>query len=183
MSTNRRIAVLIHSFTMMTITAMAIRRIWGLSILLWLSCLRNGKAFPSVLSHRGRGARSLSILKISGGLVSPDFLNHDETSYRYLLAKARECAYSDTSTAAEARAFLTRILEMESGCVSGLLAGHDLCENVDEVADVVTHLRRRVEEGPGSLRYVFRCPLVFIDWRWKASTTRTNHPTLQAVLP
>lgn len=72
----------------------------------------------------------------------------DELSYRYVLAKAKECAFSDTSTSEEASSFLNRILEIESGCVAGTLTGHELCDNVGEMADLVAHLRQRVDEGP-----------------------------------
>jgi hypothetical protein len=47
----------------------------------------------------------------------------DETMYRYILAKAKECAFSDSATAKEAKDYLNKILELESGCISGVLAG------------------------------------------------------------
>lgn len=76
----------------------------------------------------------------------------DESSYRYLLAKARECAFSENPKPAEAQRFLTQILELEAGCMSGTLAGHDICDNVDEVAVIVSHLREKVEQN-AVLRY------------------------------
>ena len=42
--------------------------------------------------------------------------------------------------------FLHEILRLEEGCVSGNLSG-EICENVDEVADIVSHLRVKAEEG------------------------------------
>jgi len=72
---------------------------------------------------------------------------NDESSYRYILSKARECAFSDCSTSSEAKRFLKDILELESGCVSGNLAGHDICDNVDEMATIVAHLRQKVENN------------------------------------
>jgi hypothetical protein len=66
----------------------------------------------------------------------------DETLYRQLLNKARACAFSDTSSPADARQYLHDILHMESGCVAGTLAA-DFCDNVDETADIVVHLREK----------------------------------------
>jgi len=71
----------------------------------------------------------------------------DESSYRYLLAKARECAFSENPKPADAKRYLLQILELEAGCVSGNLAGHDICDNVDEVAVIVAHLREKVEQN------------------------------------
>jgi hypothetical protein len=78
---------------------------------------------------------------------------NDESTYRFLLAKARECAFSDFATVQEAKRHLTQILELESGCVSGNLAGRDICDNVDELADIVAHLRQKADQH-GVVRYV-----------------------------
>jgi len=69
----------------------------------------------------------------------------DELSYRYWLAKARECAFSPSSDPQEARAYLTRILELEGRCAAGTVSGRDLCDegNAADVADVVARLRRK----------------------------------------
>ena len=95
----------------------------------------------SQLDRRSRGlVNSTPALRMSSLLVHPD-----ELTSRCVLNKARECAFSEYSSATEAKEYLTKILEIESGCVSGVLAGQDLCENVDEVAEIVAHLRRKVE--------------------------------------
>ena len=65
----------------------------------------------------------------------------DESAYKYLLTKARECAFSDSASSLDAKRYLTGILELEGLCMSGRLAGHDLCDNVDELAEIVAHLR------------------------------------------
>jgi hypothetical protein len=70
----------------------------------------------------------------------------DESTYRYLLSKARECAFSPNAHPAEAKRFLRDILELEAGCVSGNLTG-DVCENVDEVAEIVARLREKVNSN------------------------------------
>jgi ABC-type transporter Mla MlaB component len=69
-----------------------------------------------------------------------------------MMIKARECAFSDVSSAKEARSFLHQILHVQSGCVSGVISGHDLCENQDEVAEIVAHLRQKVSSGAAALR-------------------------------
>lgn len=66
--------------------------------------------------------------------------------FRQMISKARECAFSDAGSAVDARKFLSEILHLESGCVSGNLSG-DICDNVDEVADIVAHLRVKAENG------------------------------------
>jgi hypothetical protein len=76
----------------------------------------------------------------------------NEVMYRAYLAKAKECAFSDVASAAEAQIYLTKILEIESGCVSGVIAGRDLCDNIDELANVVSHLRQKVESGATGVR-------------------------------
>ncbi|GKY97556.1 hypothetical protein MPSEU_000713800 [Mayamaea pseudoterrestris] len=84
--------------------------------------------------------RPLSSLQVGSVLV-----HQDELSSRILLNKARECAFSDYTNGVEAGEYLTRILEIESGCVSGLLAGNELCENIDDVAEIVAQLRQKVQ--------------------------------------
>jgi hypothetical protein len=69
-----------------------------------------------------------------------------------MMANARQCAFSDVSSATDARNYLHQILHVQSGCASGVIADHDLCENQDEVAEIVAHLRRKVENGAAALR-------------------------------
>ena len=103
--------------------------------------------------HEAKSAlfRSISSLVIthfatnSVSIGGGDGNENDESAYRYILSKARECAFNDAATAAEAQRFLRQILELESGCASGNLAGHDICDNVGELAVVVAHLREKVE--------------------------------------
>lgn len=93
---------------------------------------------PLVRPSRSKGA--LSVVAFASDL-------EDEATYRFYLAKAKECAFSETASALDAKKYLNRILEIESGCMSGILAGHDLCDNVSEVAEVVALLRVKLEEG------------------------------------
>ena len=91
---------------------------------------------------RSSASAGTSALHFSNAVLVHD--ENDESSYRYILSKARECAFSDRSTSSDAKGFLKDILELESGCVSGNLAGHDICDNVDELAELVAHLRQKV---------------------------------------
>ena len=82
--------------------------------------------------------------------------HEEETNYRYLFAKAKEIAYSDASTRAEALSYMNKILEFESDCVSGALVGQPMCQNVEEVADIVAHLREKIENSSQiAVRYVW----------------------------
>ena len=71
---------------------------------------------------------------------------NDESSYHYILNKAREYAFSDFTTVNEAKQYLTYILELESACMSGDAVGHDICDNVLEVTDIVAHLRQKADQ-------------------------------------
>lgn len=45
----------------------------------------------------------------------------------------------------EAKRWLREIVQVQSGCATGTLAGKDLCENQDEAAEIVARLRRKIE--------------------------------------
>ena len=100
----------------------------------WL--LNDASAFaPTSFASRTATTRLASSLAVN-----------DDLHYRQMISKARECAFSDTSSAGDARMFLHEILRLEEGCVSGNLSG-DICENIDEVADIVSHLRVKAESS------------------------------------
>lgn len=71
---------------------------------------------------------------------------NDESTYHYILNKAREYAFSDSTTVNEAKQYLTYILELESACMSGTAVSRDICDNVLEVADIVAHLRQKAHQ-------------------------------------
>jgi hypothetical protein len=75
----------------------------------------------------------------------------DESSYHYLFNKAREYAFSDTTTAQEAKKYLQYILELESACVSGSAVGSDICDNVTELTDIVAHLRQKANQQQAAM--------------------------------
>jgi hypothetical protein len=85
-------------------------------------------------------------------LKSTSVLSSEYQDEVTMMNKARECAFSDASSADEARSFLHQILHVQSGCVSGVVSGHDLCENQDDVAEIVAHLRQKAESSAAALR-------------------------------
>ncbi len=101
---------------------------------------------PAFCSKNGTFKNACQELK-STSVLSSEY--QDEVT---MMIKARECAFSDVSSAAEARSFLHQILHVQSGCVSGVLSGHDLCENQDDVAEIVAHLRQKAGSGVAALR-------------------------------
>jgi hypothetical protein len=77
---------------------------------------------------------------------SSSMMIDSESDARYYMAKAQECPFlfSDTYSIKEAKEYLkeylNEIIEMQSGCVTGTLVGHDLCDDQDVAA---AHLCRQ----------------------------------------
>jgi hypothetical protein len=82
----------------------------------------------------------------------------------YVYSKAREFAFRDDfgdcdneydkhyhsldderNEIEESKFWLRKIVEIESGCASGTLAGKDLCENQDQAAEIVARLRQKIQ--------------------------------------
>jgi hypothetical protein len=99
---------------------------------------------PTMTRHRRTPASFSTQLAMSSILLRN--LESDESTYHILLAKARECAFSDDGSAVDAKLFLSRILELESGCASGTVSDSEVCDaNVVELAEIVSHLRQKVD--------------------------------------
>lgn len=112
----------------------------------------HGFSATTMIEREGVRLKALSLID----------LDQDDTNYRYLLAKARECAYSDAGTVTEAKSYLRKILEFQSSCVSGARVGDNVCDNIQELADTVAHLRYKIENETNAIRYVlafFLCSL------------------------
>lgn len=45
----------------------------------------------------------------------------------------------------ESKFWLREIMQVQSGCVAGTLAGEDICENQDQAAEIVARLRQKIE--------------------------------------
>jgi hypothetical protein len=113
-----------------------------------LSCFAISHGFaPAFHSKKLAFKNVCQELKSTSVLSSSEY--QDEVT---MMIQARECAFSDEGSADEARSFLHQILHVQSGCVSGVLSGHDLCENQDDVAEIVAHLRQKAESGAAALR-------------------------------
>ena len=76
----------------------------------------------------------------------------------YIYNKVKEFAYKDNeydqhyhplsdevAEIEECKYMLREIVQVQSGCAAGTLAGKDLCENQDEAAEIVARLRRKIE--------------------------------------
>lgn len=109
----------------------------------------------------------------------------DDYSYRAILIKARECAFSEDSSALEAQRFLWKILELESGCASGTALDLDVCDtNVIELSEIVAHLRQKASQHQqaslsdasavvtmGSLASVLVTMAFFSKYQWDPEVT------------
>jgi hypothetical protein len=86
------------------------------------------------------------LLKLNKPLAVGVVVMETEDDARFILSKAKECAYGDTCDLKDCETLLNEMLHMQSGCVTGTLIGHDICEEQDVAADVVAHLREKVKE-------------------------------------
>lgn len=72
---------------------------------------------------------------------------NSEEDATYLMAKAKECAYSDYGYSVEdAKLFLRELMHVQSGCVVGTIVGRDLCDNQEQVAKIVKKLQKKIEK-------------------------------------
>ena len=81
----------------------------------------------------------------AGGPLFSSMIVETEGDARMLLSRAKQCAYSDSCSIEDAEFLLKEMLHTQSGCVTGTLVGHYLCEEQDVAADIVAHLRQKVE--------------------------------------
>ena len=71
----------------------------------------------------------------------------NEPEAQFHLAKAQECAFDDSCPIEECREHLHDMIHIQSLCNGGLLVGHELCEEQDQAAEIVAHLRYKIENG------------------------------------
>ena len=91
-------------------------------------------------------SNGFGLLKYTARPRTALFRSISEHDASYLLAKAQECAFSDLATEEEARHHLSEVLRIQSGCVVGTIAGRDLCDNQEQVAEIVLHLQAKVDQ-------------------------------------
>ena len=77
-----------------------------------------------------------------------------EQEAQYLMAKAKECAYNDSCSIEESREHLHDVLNIQVACASGAVAGQDVCDDQQEVAEIVALLRQHTQTGPHGMTYV-----------------------------
>jgi hypothetical protein len=86
--------------------------------------------------------------------------------YRRTLEQARHVAFAPTSSPQEARKYLLEVLHLQTGCSTGVLDEYDgVCDNVQEMADLVAHLRVKANE-----RVLRRELVLLVSWMMSAST-------------
>lgn len=67
--------------------------------------------------------------------------------YQQTLEQARLVAFTPTSTPEDARKYLFEVLHLQTGCSTGMLpADEGVCDNVQEMADLIAHLRVKASE-------------------------------------
>lgn len=74
-----------------------------------------------------------------------------EQEASYLMAKAKECAFSDSCSVEESQEHLYDVLNIQVACASGAVAGQDVCEDAVETAEIVSRLRQHAETGSHGL--------------------------------
>jgi hypothetical protein len=62
-----------------------------------------------------------------------------------MMMKAEACAHSDSCSIDDAEQYLKEILHIQSNCASGTLSSQQICEDVTFPAEVVAHLRAKLD--------------------------------------
>jgi len=70
-----------------------------------------------------------------------------EEEAMYMMMKADACAHSDSCSIDEAQNFLDEVMHMQSNCVSGTLASHQICDDVIFPSEVISSLRQKISDG------------------------------------
>lgn len=64
----------------------------------------------------------------------------------YMMMKAEACAHSDTCSVEDAERYLQEILHLQSDCVAGKLANHQICQDVQYPAEIISTLRSKIAQ-------------------------------------
>ena len=115
-----------------------------------LFTLLAAQGLPTIVSaFSARSVEKPFAAKMTALKASMTAISEDEA--QYLMAKAKECAYNDYCSIEESREHLHDVLNIQVACASGAVAGHDLCDDQQEVAEIVALLRRHTETGQHGL--------------------------------
>jgi len=68
-----------------------------------------------------------------------------ELDAMFVMAKARECANSESCSIEEAESLLNEMLHLQSHCAIGSIRGHDICEDITIPNEIIAGLRRKIE--------------------------------------
>jgi len=71
-------------------------------------------------------------------------INSDDEAV-FVMAKASECANSDTCSIEEAESYLQEVLHLQSGCALGNIRSHDICEDITIPVEIIAGLRHKIE--------------------------------------
>jgi len=63
----------------------------------------------------------------------------------FVMAKASECASSDSCSIEEAEFLLKEVIHLQSGCAVGNIKNYDICENIAIPNEIVAGLRHKIE--------------------------------------
>lgn len=73
-----------------------------------------------------------------------------ESESMFIMAKARECADSETCSIEEAESYLADVIRLQSACAGGGAVGYDpsyfdICEDITIPNDIIVSLRQKIE--------------------------------------
>eukprot|EP00557_Chaetoceros_sp_GSL56_P005064 CAMPEP_0176497868 /NCGR_PEP_ID=MMETSP0200_2-20121128/11982_1 /TAXON_ID=947934 /ORGANISM="Chaetoceros sp., Strain GSL56" /LENGTH=243 /DNA_ID=CAMNT_0017895967 /DNA_START=105 /DNA_END=833 /DNA_ORIENTATION=+ len=78
----------------------------------------------------------------------------------YMMMKAEACAHSETCSIEDAERYLQEILHLQSDCcVSGKLASHEVCQDVQYPAEIVATLRSKIAQKQKQSTSLFLNPV------------------------
>jgi len=63
----------------------------------------------------------------------------------YVMAKASECANSESCSIEEAESYLQEVLHLQSGCAVGNIRNHDICDDITIPVEIIAGLRHKIE--------------------------------------
>ena len=82
----------------------------------------------------------------------------------FLYQRAQACADSDSCSLEDAKAFLGEVIHVQSDCVSGVLVGSNVCDDVITPATIVASLREKIEKETKKVRYVFHNQFLLVSY-------------------
>lgn len=63
----------------------------------------------------------------------------------FVMAKASECAHSDSCSIEEAESYLQEVLHLQSGCAVGNIRNQEICEDIIIPVEIIAGLRHKIE--------------------------------------